>query len=93
MKFKSKIVWKALAYAISLLVVLALLGSIPYLQIFAFLWLPGALFAALFFPEGIHSDFAITYMIAAALIDVTLYAIPIYIYLLMRSRKAQSRVE
>ena len=82
MKFISKIVWKSLAFAIGLLAVLAVLGSIPHLKLFAFFWLPGAVLAALVFPQGIHSDFGFSYMIFAVLLDIALYFIPIYLLLI-----------
>jgi hypothetical protein len=91
MKFKSKIVWKSLAYAIGLLAVLAGLGSIPYLRIFAFLWLPGALLAALIFPQGIHSDFGFTYIVFAVLLDIALYFVPTYLLLVSIERKRAAR--
>ena len=87
MRSKSKIVWKSLVYAVCLLAVLAGLGSIPHLQIFAFLWLPGALLAALVFPQGIESDFGFTYMALAGLLDLIIYFVPIYLLLLSREKK------
>ena len=89
MTVKSKIVLKSAALAAGTLVALAGLSSIPGMGFFAFLWLPGALLAAFIFPEGINSSFAITYVVAAALIDVMLYAIPIYIYLRTHSKEIE----
>jgi hypothetical protein len=91
MKFKFKNVWKSLAYAIGLLAALAVLGAIPYLQIFAFLWLPGALLAALIFPEGIHSEFGFTYIFFAAFLDIALYTVPIYLLLASLESKKEAR--
>jgi hypothetical protein len=70
---------------------LAGLGSIPHLEVFAFLWLPGAFLAAFVFPEGIHSDFGFTYIILAALLDVLLYFALIYLSLVSLEKKKATR--
>ncbi len=61
-----------------------MLSSIPYLNFFAFGWLPGALFGALIFPEGVHSDFFIAYVVISALFDLLLYSTLFYVLIRFR---------
>ncbi len=65
-----------ISFLIGTLLTISLVGlaCIPRLELFAFLLLPGAFGAALVFRQGIHSDWALTYMALAGLLDIAMFS-------------------
>jgi hypothetical protein len=82
-------------YASSLLISVALvalvsaIASIPSCSALGCLLLPGMLLAALVFPEGVHSDSGIAYLVLAGLIDIVLFALVLmWLWRLAERRRA-----
>ena len=63
--------------ALMLTIGVGAVASLPRLDNVALLLLPGALLAAILFPEGIHSDFPMTYLVVAGLIDAFILMWPV----------------
>ena len=87
MKLPSNPLYRAVLEGAAVVAVLVGLSSLPYLGFFAFGWLPGALLAALVFPEGIHSDSAVTYVVLAAVLDIVLYSTLSYVLIRFKSNR------
>lgn len=67
------------SFAVSVVVtaLVAVLASLPHCQAFGFVLLPGALLAAVVFPQGPHSDFAVAYLVLAGILESLLIAFPV----------------
>ena len=87
MKLTSNSALRAALGGVLVVAVLVGLSSIPYLDFFAFGWLPGALLAALIFPQGIHSDSAVAYIGISALLDILLYSTLSYVLIRFRGHR------
>ena len=55
--------------ALGMIVALALAGGIPGLRWLGMLLIPGGLLAALLFPEGIHSNYGLVFLVSAGITD------------------------
>lgn len=87
MKLASNPLMRAALGGLAVVAVLVVLSSVPFLGFVAFGWLPGALLAALIFPQGIHSDFAVAYIVISALLDILLYATLFYLVIRFRHNR------
>ena len=69
----------ALSFAGALILtgLVAAAASIPALSAVGLLLAPGMLAAGIFFPEGINSDWANSYLVIAALLNAVLFAWPV----------------
>jgi hypothetical protein len=67
------------------------LASVPHCSAIGVILSPGALLAAIVFPEGPHSSQATLFLILAVLIDIALFAFPVMWTwaLIERRRKAK----
>lgn len=65
---------QSLLVATCIVVVLVAMSSIPHLELFGVFLLPGALVAAVFFPEGIHSSHSWTFFALAGILDCVFLA-------------------
>jgi hypothetical protein len=68
---------RPLAASFILIAVLAAIASLPGCDFVAFSLLPGALAAALLFPQGIESDHGFVFLALAGLIDVVIFSFPL----------------
>ncbi|HZY63261.1 MAG TPA: hypothetical protein VFE38_12125 [Edaphobacter sp.] len=77
---KSQLGWSALIGIVSV-AALAGIASIDRLDSFGIVLLPGALAAAVFFPQGIESDHGMAFLVLAAIFDVVLFvAIALFVF-------------
>jgi hypothetical protein len=81
-----------LAASAGLLTLLGAIASIPGCSATGALLLPGALLAAIVFPQGPESDYGMLYLILAGLLDIILLAFPLaWVWkLIQRKKKARA---
>jgi hypothetical protein len=84
--------WSVLI-AVGLMVLVQAIVTIPGCENVGIVLLPGMLLAALVFPEGIHSDSGIAYLVLAVVLDGLLLAIPVMLCLKRVGRTRQRRRE
>jgi hypothetical protein len=74
--------------AISTVIVLliAAASSVPYITPVGEILLLGILLAALIFSAGIHSDHANSFVIMAAIFNILIFSVPVFIYLRRRNK-------
>lgn len=90
MKFRAYVL--PLAASAGLLTLVGAIASIPGCSVMGALLLPGALLAAIVFPQGPESDYAVFYIVLAGLLDIVLYAFPLaWVRSLIRRRKKVTR--
>jgi hypothetical protein len=65
------------AVALVVTVLAGAVSSVPRLSAVGVLLAPGMLGAAIIFPEGVHSGWAITYLVIAGLMNACLLAWPV----------------
>jgi hypothetical protein len=63
--------------SVGLVAVVGAISSIPGLDNGWLLLVPGALLAALVFPQGVNSNGGVLYLVLAGLIDIALLAFPV----------------
>ena len=74
----TKTMLRAILYACGTVAAIIALSAVPIIQVVGVVLVPGALLAALIFPEGIHSDHGLLFLALSALFDVALLAIPLF---------------
>jgi hypothetical protein len=84
---KSQLGWASLI-GIASVAILAGIASIERFSSIGMVLLPGALLAALFFPQGIESDHSIAFLVFAAFFDCVLFALVALLILRMQSKKS-----
>jgi hypothetical protein len=78
----------SLAASAGLLTLVGAIASVPGCSAIGVLFLPGALLAAIIFPQGPESDNAILYLFLAGLLDIILFALPLaWIWKLIERRR------
>jgi hypothetical protein len=86
MRFRTR-VWLLVASAV-LFALVGAVASLPGCSAVGILLLPGALLAAIVFPQGPESDYALVFLGLAGLLDIILFALPIvWIWTLLGRRK------
>lgn len=84
---KSQLGWASLI-GVALVATLAGIASIERFSSVGMVLLPGALVAALFFPQGIESDHGIAFLVSTAIFDCVLFAFVALLILRIRSKKS-----
>jgi len=84
---KSQLGWASLI-GIASVGILAGIASIERFSSIGAVLLPGALLAALFFPQGVESDHAVAFLVFSAIFDCILFALAALLVLRMRSKKS-----
>lgn len=69
-------VWSLLA-SVVLMALVGAIASVPGCSAMWVLLLPGALLAAIVFPQGPESDYGLVFLLLAGLLDVVLFAFPL----------------
>lgn len=67
------------------------LSSVPKCEPAAYLLLPGALLAALAFPQGIESDYGYAYLVLTGLLDTVFYGLASFALVSRRMHRARQR--
>jgi hypothetical protein len=83
------------SFAISVVLVAAVAGiaSIPHCSSAGVLLFPGALLAAVAFPQGVNSTGGNAYLVVAGLLDALLFALPVMFCWNVMARKRRARGE
>ena len=82
----------SLAVSVVLIGIVAGIASVPHCSSVGVLLLPGALLAALVFPQGVESNAAVPYLVLAGLLDSALLAFPVMgVWRLVAGRKQDLR--
>jgi len=84
---RSQFGW-AVLIGIASVAIFAGIASIERFSSIGMILLPGALLAALFFPQGIESDHGIAFLVLATFFDCVLFALVALVVLRMRSKKS-----
>lgn len=87
---RSQLGWASLI-GIASVAILAGIASIERFSSIGIVLLPGALLAALFFPQGIESSHGIAFLVFATLFDCVLFALVAHLVFRMRSKKSLPR--
>ena len=79
-----------LAFLIGFAAVAIIVGvsTLPHLEAIGMVLAPGLLIAALIFQQGIHSDHAMLYLVAAGLLDAVLFSLLALLVIRTRSKDA-----
>jgi hypothetical protein len=80
----------SLLVSIALTALIAAIASMRWTTGISVLLLPGILLAAIVFPQGIHSDSPVTFLILGAVFEAILLAFPVMwaFHLIRRTRKS-----
>ncbi|WP_348268417.1 hypothetical protein P8936_04140 [Edaphobacter paludis] len=84
---RAELGWASLI-GIASVTILAAIASIERFSSIAMVLLPGALLAALFFPQGIESAHGIAFLVFATIFDCVLFALFALLVFRMRSKKS-----
>lgn len=83
---------QSLVISVGLIVVVGSISSIPGLDNGWLLLMPGALLAALVFPQGVNSNGGVLYLVLAGLIDVALLSLLVmWVWSIVERRRAMRR--
>ncbi len=88
MKLKQRQFVSAFLIDFGAVAAIALVSSIPFLEMIGATLLPGALIAALIFPQGIHSDHGSAFLVLSAILDGMIFGFVALLILWRRSRSA-----
>jgi uncharacterized membrane protein len=84
----------SLAISLVLIVLVGTIASIPGCSVGWDLLLPGALLAAIVFPQGVNSSGGNLYLVLAAILDIVLLSFPVmWAWRLFERRKAQKSAD
>jgi hypothetical protein len=91
----SRDIWIFLGVGALVFLLICTLSSLYQVKGIDNFFMVGMLFAALFFPDGIHSDFGLTFLALGLLTDLLMLSLPAFIVMriVSRWRSTASRAE
>jgi hypothetical protein len=82
----SRDIWISLGVGALVFLLICALSSLSQVKGIDNFFMVGMLFAALFFPDGIHSDFGLTFLAIGLLTDLLVLSLPAFIVIRLVSR-------